>query len=160
MAIEIRELFREDRESLRKLLSRITVFDAEDNALAMELVNIFLDDPAQKDYEFFVAADNSGGVIGFICFGPTPLTMGTYDLYWIGVDPAYAGQGLGTSLLKRFESAVSNKGGRLIVIETSSSQKYTITRRFYLKNGYVVAEAIKDFYQPGEDRVTFIKNLQ
>jgi ribosomal protein S18 acetylase RimI-like enzyme len=157
--IKIGKLIREDRDSLRRLLSKITVFDAEDRAIAIELVDIFLDNPAQEDYEFFVASDKDGEVIGYICYGPTPLTQGTYDLYWIAVNPAFTGQGVGSMLLKRFESKVRNRNGRLIVIETSSNQQYALTRRFYMKNGYVLAETIKDFYLPGEDRVTFVKYL-
>ena len=160
MEIEIRELIRKDRDSLNRLLSKITVFDANDRAMAIELADIYLDKPAQEDYDFFIASDKDGEVIGYICYGPTPLTDGTYDLYWIAVDPAFTGQGVGTMLLKGVESAVKNKYGRLIIIETSSSQHYTLTRRFYVKNGYGLAETIKDFYRPGEDRVTFVKILR
>ena len=159
MAIEIRVLRREDREPLNQLLSRITDFKVEDRAIAIELVDIYLDNPAQEDYEFFLASDENGEIIGYICYGPTPLTDGTYDLYWIAVDPAFAGQGVGSMLMKQFEITVRDKNGRLIVIETSSDQEYELTRRFYVKNGYVVEEIIKDFYRPGEHRVTFVKNL-
>ncbi len=90
---------------------------------------------------------------------PYSLTDGTFDLYWIAVDPAWAGQGVGTLLLRRVESMLKEDNGRLIVIETSSSQQYALTRQFYEKNGYVLAETIKNFYRPGEDRVTFVKYL-
>jgi ribosomal protein S18 acetylase RimI-like enzyme len=61
--------------------------------------------------------------------------------------------------MKQLESTLKEMHGRLIVVETSSSQQYELTRRFYLKNGYRVAETIEDFYRPGEDRVTFVKKL-
>ena len=157
MAIVIRKAIREDRSALDQLLSKITVFDAEDRAIAIELLDIYLEDPAQEDYKFFVASDEDSQMIGYICYGPTPLTEGTYDLYWIAVDPQYAGQGVGTLLMRQLESILKANHGRLIVIETSSSQQYALTRQFYLKNGYVLAETIKDFYRPGEDRVTFVK---
>jgi ribosomal protein S18 acetylase RimI-like enzyme len=63
-------------------------------------------------------------------------------------------------LLKQLESTLKEDNARLIVIETSSNQQYLLTRRFYMKNGYVQAETIKDFYCPGEDRVTFMKYLE
>ena len=160
MKIEIRELVREDRDSLSRLLSKITVFDAEDRAIAIQLVDIFLNNPAQEDYQFFVASTKDGEVIGYLCYGPTPLTQGTYDLYWIAVDPAFAGQGVGTMLLKQLESTLKENNARLILIETSSSQQYVLTRRFYEKNGYVLVETIKDFYRPGEDRTTYVKYLR
>jgi len=160
MELTIRLMNRFDREPIASLLSRIIGFNEADRAIAVELVDNYLDNPAQKDYEFFVGADDDGRVMGYTCYGPTPLTEGTFDLYWIAVDPAFAGQGVGTRLLKRVESEVLNKNGRLIVIETSSGPKYALTRRFYAKNGYVAAETIKDFYRPGEDRVTFLKKLR
>jgi len=103
--------------------------------------------------------DDLGVVLGYLCYGPTPLTEGTYDLYWIAVDPDYAGQGIGTRLLKHFENEVRRKQGYLIVIETSSTPEYTDTREFYLRKGYLLAETIKDFYRRGEDRVTYTKYL-
>jgi len=159
MAIVIRKAIREDRSALKQLLSKITVFDAEDRAIAIELLDIYLEDPAQEDYKFFVASDEDSQMIGYICYGPTPLTEGTYDLYWIAVDPQYAGEGVGTLLMKQLESTLKANYSRLVVIETSSSQQYELTRRFYMKNGYCLAETIKDFYRPGEDRVTFVKYL-
>jgi len=159
MAIVIRKAIREDRSALNQLLSKITVFDAEDRAIAIELLDIYMDDPAQEDYQFFVASGDDERVIGYVCYGPTPLTEGTFDLYWIAVDPQYAGQGVGTLLVRQVETTLKEDGGRLIVIETSSHPHYALTRRFYVKNGYVLAETIKDFYRPGEDRVTFVKYL-
>ncbi len=106
-----------------------------------------------------MAEDEANTVVGYLCYGPTPLTVGTYDLYWVAVDPEFAGQGIGTLLLEHFENELRRVKGRLIVIETSSSQNYGATRQFYLKNGYHLAEAIKDFYQIGEDRVTYTKYL-
>ena len=159
MDMTIRQLQKSDRAQLAGLLSRVNDFDDRDRALAIELVDIYLDNPAQKDYRFFVASIDDAHVIGYICYGPTPLTEGTYDLYWIAVDPVYGGQGVGTKLMKQVENTLKELQGRLIVIETSSSQQYKSTRWFYLKNGYGVADTIKDFYRPGEDRVTFVKYL-
>jgi hypothetical protein len=47
--------------------------------------------------------------------------------------------------------------GRLLVIETSSDSRYILTRGFYLKHGYLLAETITDFFCEGQDRVTYIK---
>jgi GNAT superfamily N-acetyltransferase len=156
MTIEYKKFVREDRPGLARMLSRIKEFSHEDQLLALELADIYLNVPDQKDYDFLMAVDGEK-IIGFVCFGATPLTEGTYDLYWIGVDPDYAGHGLGSRLLKWVEEKAIADHGRLMVIETSSSPIYTATRQFYLKNGYFLAVTIKDFYRVGEDRVTYLK---
>ena len=156
----MRELTRSDRSSIVKILSNIESFHADDRAVALELIDIILNDPNQKDYAALVAEDEAGQVTGYICFGPTPLTEGTYDIYWIGVDPTFAGKGVGSQLLASTEDRLRQQNGRMIIIETSSSPEYDLTRRFYEKNGYILAERIKDFFKEGEDRVTFIKRLR
>jgi ribosomal protein S18 acetylase RimI-like enzyme len=144
---------------LERLLSRIDVFNQEDQSIAMELLDHAIQNPGQKDYDFILAFDESEQLIGYVCFGPTPLTDRTFDLYWIAVDPDFAGQGVGKALLKKFEEEISGQNGRMIVIETSSSPEYALTREFYLKNHYTLAETIKDFFRAGEDRVTYVKTL-
>ncbi len=146
-----------DRTNLASMLGRIDDFSEDDQALAMELIDFSIDRPEQKDYLYFLAVDENEHLIGYVCYGPTPLTEGTFDLYWIAVDPAFAGQGIGTRLLQAVEQDVRDRRGRMLIIETSSSEHYESTRQFYLKKGYQLAETIPDFYRPGEDRVTFIK---
>ncbi|HEY9087221.1 MAG TPA: N-acetyltransferase [Anaerolineaceae bacterium] len=157
--MRLRTLLPQDSLHLADLLARIPTFDAEDRAVAIELVKQAIRNPDQKDYDFIVAASAAGSVIGYICFGPTPLTYGTYDLYWIAVDPAYTDQGVGTLLLSAFEEKVRQVHGRMIIVETSSGPDYEQTRHFYLKNGYHLAETIPDFFHDGEDRVTYIKRF-
>jgi GNAT superfamily N-acetyltransferase len=148
-----------DRTNLIGLLSRVHEFDAEDIAVVLELLDIYLLNRAQKDYIFQVAVDDQDRIVGFICYGPTPLTEGTYDLYWIAVDPGFAGQGIGTQIIEQMEKKLIRQHVRLVIIETTSARKYALTRQFYLKNGYFLAEVIPEFYRGGEDRVTFLKYL-
>lgn len=158
--MRLREFNPEDRSRIEQLLGRIREFEPEDQALAMELVDYALAIPGQKDYEFILAEMDDLGLIGYACYGPTPLTDGTFDLYWIAVDPDFAGRGIGTAILKQVETEVVARNGRLMVIETSSSAHYDDTRQFYLKKGYHLAETIQDFFRKGEDRVTYIKKFR
>jgi GNAT superfamily N-acetyltransferase len=155
----IRSLVPSDRSALIQLLGRVTSFNQEDQALAVELIDICLNQPSQTDYAFLLAVDAENQLIGYACFGPTPLTEGTYDLYWIVVDQRSAGQGVGTHLLRAVEEAIHVQHGRMLLIETSSAPNYERSRHFYLKNGYHLCETIVDFYRPGEDRVTYLKRF-
>jgi ribosomal protein S18 acetylase RimI-like enzyme len=157
--MNIRPFTPHDRFAIARLLTRIPAFDEEDQALALDLVKIAVNDPNQQDYDFLVAANSGDIPVGYACYGPTPLTLGTFDLYWIAVDPTYTGKGVGSLLLQAVEQAVRERHGRMLLIETSSSQDYARTRHFYLKNGYTLITTIPDFYQPGEDKVTYLKRF-
>jgi ribosomal protein S18 acetylase RimI-like enzyme len=159
MKLTLKKLETTDRAALADMLGRVSEFDTDDVCLACELMDTTIKQPAQKDYFFLVAANEAGQPVGFLCCGPTPLTDGTFDLYWIAVDPDYAGQGVGTCLMIWMEDFIHGQGGRLVLIETSSALRYMRTRRFYLKKGYVLVETIPDFYRDGEDRVTYGKRM-
>jgi ribosomal protein S18 acetylase RimI-like enzyme len=159
MNTNLRTFNPEDSILIEEMLARIPEFDQEDKNLVIELLRFVIEQPNQKDYIFLVFADSDDRPVGFACYGPTPLTKGTFDLYWIAVNPAYSGQGIGTFLLKTVEERIMKGKDRMLVIETSSDPKYARTRNFYLKNGYVLAECLHDFYQDGEDRVTYTKRL-
>lgn len=156
--LSFRGLYSVDREPLRQLLANISVFNQEDQDLALELVDTALDSPTQKDYIFLLAWEGLA-LRGYACYGPTPLTDRTFDLYWIAVDDHFAGQGIGSQILKNVESILQQENGRMVVIETSSLQTYGSTRAFYLKHGYRLAEQIVDFFRSGEDRVTYTKMI-
>ncbi len=46
------------------------------------------------DYEH-AGVEVDGALMGWASWGHTPGTLGTFDLYWIVVDPAGHGRGLG-----------------------------------------------------------------
>lgn len=119
-------------------------------------------DPDQADpYRFVVAADptDAARVLGYACFGTTPLTKGTCDLYWIAVDPTLHGGGIGRALLDEVERVLREDGQHQLVIETSSRADYEPTRAFYLRVGYVEEARVRDFYARGDDKVFYVKRL-
>lgn len=118
------------------------------------------DAPASSDYFFLGAFTPEEELAGFACYGPTPGTDGTWDLYWIAVHPAAQGTGSGTILLNEVERRLQGLNARMLVVETSSRSDYRNTRGFYLRRGYVEAARARDFYAPADDRITFTKRLQ
>ncbi len=107
------------------------------------------------DYEA-LGADIGGVLGGWICWGATPCTVGTWDLYWMAVDPPLHGAGVGTVLLAEMELRLAGRA-RLIVVETAGRADYAPTRAFYEARGYAVAARIPDFYAPGDDLVVYVK---
>ena len=123
----------------------------------MELIDAVLHNPASRDYIIYTAEGGGGGVEGYYCIGPTPMTAGTWDLYWIAVDPACSGSGVGKALLRHCEELAASKGATLMIAETSSKPSYDGTNRFYLRNGYGEVTRIGKYYAPGDDLVVYGK---
>jgi ribosomal protein S18 acetylase RimI-like enzyme len=122
--------------------------------VALELV----DAPSDVGYRF-VIAEVEGALAGYACFGATPCTAGTFDLYWIAVDPATQGRGLGRALLAEVERRLAAEGARLLVAETAGKPSYTATRAFYERTGWELAARVPDFYAAGDDKLIYVRRL-
>jgi ribosomal protein S18 acetylase RimI-like enzyme len=140
------------RTPLADLLARTREFEADEVAVALELIDLGL--AGSRDYRFWVDADGDR-VRGYICFGKTPMTRSTYDLYWIAVEPSMKGAGIGRALVRAMEEEIAKEGARLVRVETASLDEYAATRRFYERAGYEVVARVRDFYWRGNDLVIF-----
>jgi D-alanine-D-alanine ligase len=184
--IEIRWCRPEDRQVVLSFLADTGFFRPDEIEIARELIDSAIAEGPKGHYQSFVACMNQGSgirvqgsgtrnrgsadprpptpdtsksseTVGWVCWGPTPCTLGTFDIYWLGVAPNMQGRGIGRALTAFAEQAIAERGGRLFVVETSSREVYTPTRRFYERLGYREAGRIPDFYGPGDDRVIFLK---
>jgi ribosomal protein S18 acetylase RimI-like enzyme len=106
-----------------------------------------------------VTLERDGQTVGFAYYAPTAMTDRTWHLWWIAVSRQTQARGLGSELLRHVEEDVHRLGGRLLVIETSSTAQYDPTRRFYLKHGYNQSATLPDFYADGDSMVMFQKRL-
>lgn len=112
-----------------------------------------------SSYFFLGAFTPEDELAGFACYGPTPDTDRTVDLYWIAVHPSAQGTGSGTILLSEVERRLEDTDARMFVVETSSRPEYDPTRAFYRARGYAEAARMRDFYAPSDDRVIFTKRF-
>lgn len=152
----IRRLKQSDRLALENMLKKIPNFKLSELNVALELIDIAIINDLQSDYNVFVYEEDEK-ILGYHCTGKRPLTDGTYDLYWIVVDPDIAGKGVGSILIKHAENFVKENNGRWLLAETSSKESYGKTRDFYLKNNYKIVSEIKDFYSLGDSLIVFGK---
>ena len=161
--MKIRTAEAKDRDRIHEILVATARFTNDDVRGAMELVDKALNEPERDEYVVHVLEEPDSGpkktVQGYVCFGPTPLTDGVFDLYWIAVDPKQQGQGLGQLLLRFVENEVRRQRGRMLLIETRSKESYAPTIRFYQRSGYDEISRIKDFYRIEDDKVIFCKKL-
>jgi ribosomal protein S18 acetylase RimI-like enzyme len=173
--VNLRELTVADVARVVELTRTTGVFRDEEIVIAEEVVTEAVkpdgtdrsdvvegnDRPDRSDLDrpyYALGAEVDGRVVGWICWGATPCTVATWDLYWMAVDPEMHGQGVGTALLEEMENRLSDKA-RLIVIDTSGRPDYAPTRAFYRARGYQTAAVVRDFYALGDDQVIFSKRL-
>ena len=158
--MKIRSLAQRDRARLQSMLIEAQVFTHEEIEVAMELIGIVSKDANQGDYRIDCMANDEDQAIGYVCYGPVPMTQGTFDLYWIVVDPRCQGQGVGSRLLHFLEEVVRERKGRIILIDTSSIPQYEKAQKFYFRHGFQEVARVPDYYYPGNDRITFCKRLE
>lgn len=154
----IRPLAASDRPVIETLLRASGNFNETEVTAAVEMVDLAL--AGSRDYVYHVlVAERDGRSLGYALFGPTALTEGTWDLYWIAVHPDAHGTGVGKSLLRGVENEVRSRGGRILVIETSGRPDYEKARRLYERAGYARACRIQDFYRDGDDKLIYVRRV-
>lgn len=147
-----------DRESIEAILSATGAFTGGEIQVALELVDLAL--AGSREYDFLVASGPDDRLWGYACHGWAPLAERVHEIYWIAVDPAVQGCGVGTALIAAVEAAAAQAAARMLLIETASKPSYHGTRAFYLRNGYAEWSRIADFYAEGDDRVVYGKRLR
>ena len=161
--MKIRPVEPRDGDRIHQILIATNRFTEEEVRIADELVESAVEHPEKGDYIVHVLEEPDSGpnkaIQGYVCHGPTPMTDGVFDLYWIAVDPRGQGLGYGQLLLRFVENEVRRQRGRMLLIETSSKESYGPTMRFYERSGYDEISRIKDFYRIEDDKVVFCKKL-
>lgn len=139
------------------MLRRVKNFTADEVAVALEVFGRAAE-TGNTEYVGLLALAG-GEIAGAIAYGETPMTVGTYDLYWILSDPARQRTGVGSFLLGAMDDDLRRRGARLVRIETSGTSSYDGTRAFYERAGYRETARIPEFYRPGDDLVMFTRRV-
>jgi GNAT superfamily N-acetyltransferase len=154
----LRHLTAADRARIEEITRAVGRFREDEIPVALEVFDAAVRPDSDGSYTV-LGAEQDARLAGWICWGPTPCTLGTYDLYWMAVDPAVQGTGVGTALLSEMERRLAGIA-RLIIIETAGRPDYAATRAFYQARGYEPVSRIPDFYAPGDDQVVFVKKVR
>lgn len=107
----------------------------------------------------FWLADDDGGLVSVAYCAPEVMTDGTWNLLFIAVRPDLQGQGRGAALVRHIEHWLTERGERILLVETSGTDALERTRAFYRKYGFDEEARIRDYYRPGDDKVVFRKAL-
>lgn len=147
-----------DCAQIRLIVTSTGVFSPDEVEVAVELAQERLQRGTASGYEF-VFAEHCGQIIAYTCYGPIACTTASYDLYWIAVQAAFRGVGVGKQLLAHSENLIRSDGGQRLYVETSSRTDYHPTRTFYERCGYRLEALLNDFYAPGDSKIIYLKVL-
>ncbi|MCT8159041.1 GNAT family N-acetyltransferase [Pseudoruegeria sp. SHC-113] len=108
---------------------------------------------------FWLTCHMGGAAVGLCYTVPEAMAEGTWNMLALAVRPDLQGQRLGAKLVAAAEARLRQAGQRILIVDTSGTQDFDAARRFYLANGYEEEARIRDFWAPGDDKVTFRKAL-
>jgi ribosomal protein S18 acetylase RimI-like enzyme/ubiquinone/menaquinone biosynthesis C-methylase UbiE len=154
-----------DRPRIAALLESLEALSEDERAVAIELVDHRLDHPGSDDYRFILSfsAPEDGGperFAGYLCYGRTPLTQSTFDLYWLCTSPDFARSGVARGLCAGLEAEIASEGGGLVRVETGSREGHGAAVHFYDAVGFTRTATIPGFYAPGDDLIIFTKRVR
>lgn len=149
----IRPAVAEDIPALKRIIEATDMFPPE---LLEPMIAGFLDGTADREH-WTVSGLSGPNAVAF--YRPEEMTAGCWNLLLLAVDPASQGKGIGAAMLEHVERHLSATGERLLIIETSGTEGFTDTRRFYRNCGYLEEARIRDYYDNGDDKVVFRKRL-
>lgn len=149
-----------DLGAIEALTGRIENFAPEEAEVAIQVTADGLCQGAEQGYRVVCAEGDNGSLVGYACFGAVPMTEGTYDLYWLAVDPSARKHGVGRKLLAAVEEELRSQRGRRLFIETSGRENYLQARRLYESFGCDLAARLTDYYRPGDDKYIYVKVLE
>lgn len=151
--MKTRPLASSDLPALYDVLDRIELFPA--NMLADMTVSHL----SGESDDIWLVCERDGTAIGRCYAAPEQLADRVWNMLAIGIHPGHQSSGAGTALTAHLEETLRNRETRLLIVDTSSSDSFTQARAFYTARGYEPEARIRDFWEDGDDKVTFRKML-
>lgn len=150
----------DEKEMLVALTEATGFFHSDEIEIVREMLDSMSDPALADEYIWIVYRESENAPpLGYACYGPASLAVGTYDLYWIVVDPNHRDKKIGSALLKHIEMDLVKRRARQLYIETSDTPQYAPTRAFYERRGYTLVAHFQDYYDVGDGKVTYFKAL-
>jgi len=151
---EIRKVVKQDVATLKEVLNSIELFPAE---MLDDMISDYFNNPKSQDIWFTATQNDQPIAIGYCA--PEKLTEGTYNLFAIGVRNDIQGKGIGRKMMAYLEDQLKQNGNRILIVETSGTDDFKLTRKFYENLNYTKEAVIRDFWANGDDKVIYWKKL-
>lgn len=143
----------EDIAGLKAVLDGTELFPSE------MLPDMLAPSLAGETGAFWLTCHNNGEAVGLCYTVPEERADGTWNMLALAVRPDLQGKRLGAALVRAAEQHLKEKGQRILIVDTSGTDDFALTRKFYAQNGYEEEARIRDFWADGDDKVIFRKAL-
>jgi ribosomal protein S18 acetylase RimI-like enzyme len=150
-----------DTDQIKRLALDNQMFEPDEMGDFDEMLTGFFDGTLD-DHHWIVATGDNDVAAAAAYFAPEPFSDRMWNLYFIATVPDQHGSGTGTMLIEHVEDVLQGFGeeaARTLIVDTSSLDAYEQARAFYTRRGFVQEARIRDFYGPGDDKVTFWKQI-
>ncbi|MBK4346061.1 GNAT family N-acetyltransferase [Lacisediminihabitans changchengi] len=154
----IRPAQRDDTAAVVALVVASRLFEEADSSFLNELFTDYFDSKSSEGHSLLVD-DHDDVVRAMAYFQPMVAADRVWDLTMIAVQPDLQGRGLGAKLITSVEDSLREQGGRLLIVDTSSTAQFDLTREFYSTQGYAEEARIRDYWADGDDKIVFRKHL-
>ena len=152
--MKIRKVESGDIDGIKSVLDSIDLFPSE---MLDDMISDYFDNPESQD--IWYCAVEAGNVIALGYCAPEKLTEGTYNLYAIGVRSDIQSTGIGSKMMNYIEEYLGQIGGRVLIVDTSGTDDFAQTRKFYEKLNYIKEAVIRDFWSEGDDKIVYWKRI-
>ena len=113
---------------------------------------------ARRRATTFCSPRLDGSVVGYACYGPIACTLGSYDLYWIAVDPDWQGTGTWPGCCSAKSNARSSSAAAATSTSKPPAARSTRRRERSTSAAAIeIAAVLADFYDRGDDKVIWRK---
>lgn len=150
----IRTIRNGDYDSILRIATESGLFESDQ----VDVLRQMLEEPGAEDQ--WLVSEQDGQLLGVAYFAPEKMTRGTWNLYFIAVLPRSQRQGVGAALVEHISGWLSERGERLLLVETAGLDDFEYVRRFYQSHQFQPTAVIPGFYDDGVDKVVFIRRLQ
>lgn len=155
----IRPALVDDAGPVAEVIVAAGIFTADQAAFVPDLLAQFLSEAKDDTHGLVVDVDVNGRAVGHVVgvayWHPVEGADGLVDLTMIAVHPRLQGTGRGRALLRYAEDRARAAGQRLMLVQTSGTDQYAGTRRFYTSLGYEQEATVRDYWAAGDDMVMF-----
>lgn len=152
-----KELKPTDPAAVREMTASTGFFDQAPDEIdvAVELVEEALKDGCEKSGYHFLFAEEDGEPLAYVCFGPIPCTLHSFDFYWLATHKKAQRRGIGRQIVFKMFDEIKKMGGKKVFLQTSGREQYKPTHLFYNACGFDLESRLKDYYGDGDDCLTF-----